>query len=426
MLLVALAFVLVPLWRGRATAAQSDVAANLAVFRSQKHEIEDDFARGVITSAERDSAIAELSQRLLDEVPEDGSSAAKTAAGRSWLLMGALALLIPAASWAIYAALGTPKALDPANLVAAPAPGQAAGGEPQISDKQILAMVDTLAQKMRDNPGDPKGWILLARSQAALGRFPAAIEAFENATKLLPNDAQLFADYADTMVMAQDGRFDGKPLTLIRQTLKLDPNNMKGLALAGTAELRLGNREASIKHWEKLKTLVAANSDDLKQVEAILAEIRSGKAPIGPATPVAQAGPPPTAPPSPVAAKGAPATPGKSVTGSVSLAPELASKVAPSDTLFVFARAKEGPRMPLAVWRIPMPKPAEFPKAFELTDAMAMAPGLNLSAFPDVVIEARVSKSGNAQLQPGDLSGISEPIKSGASNVKVTISKVAP
>ncbi len=422
MLLVALAFVLIPLWRGRPNAAQSDVSANLAVFRSQKHEIEEDFSRGAITSAERDSAIAELSQRLLDEVPGDEASAAKSAAGRSWVLMAVLALLIPATSWAIYAALGAPKALDPANLVAAPAPAQAPGAEPQISDKQILAMVDTLAQKMRDNPSDPKGWVLLARSQAALGRFPAAIEAFDNATRLLPNDAQLFADYADTMVMAQDGRFDGKPLTLIRQTLKLDPNNLKGLALAGTAELRLGNRDASIKHWEKLKTLVAANSDDLKQVEAILAEIRTGKAPIGPATPVAQAGPPPTAPPAAVAK----AAPGKSVTGSVALAPELASKVAPSDTLFVFARAKEGPRMPLAVWRIPMPKPSEFPKAFELTDAMAMAPGLNLSAFSDVVIEARVSKSGNAQLQPGDLSGSSEPVKSGAGNIKVTISKVAP
>lgn len=423
MLLVALAFVLIPLWRGRLNAAQSDVSANLAVFRSQKHEIEEDFSRGVITSAERDSAIAELSQRLLDEVPGDGTSAAKSASGRSWLLMVALGLLIPATSWAIYAALGTPKALDPATLAAAPAAAEAPGGEPQISDKQILAMVDTLAQKMRDNPSDPKGWVLLARSQAALGRFPAAIEAFDNATRLMPNDAQLFADYADTMVMAQDGRFDGKPLTLIRQTLKLDPNNMKGLALAGTAELRLGNRDASIKHWEKLKTLVAANSDDLKQVEAILAEIRSGKAPIGPANPVAQAGAPPVAPAPAAAAK---AAPGKSVTGSVSLAPELASKVASSDTLFVFARAKEGPRMPLAVWRIPMPKPAEFPKAFELTDAMAMAPGLNLSAFPDVVIEARVSKSGNAQLQPGDLSGTSEPVKPGASNIKVTISRVAP
>jgi cytochrome c-type biogenesis protein CcmH len=431
MLLLALAFVLVPLWRGRPApvATDADSAANLAVFRSQKHEIEEEFARRVIGAAERDAAIAELSQRLLDEVSGDGGQTSKpAAASRSWLLMAALAVLIPSVAIVIYAVLGSPKALDPANrMTAGPAPAQAhpEGAEPQISDKQILAMVDTLAQKMRENPSDPKGWVLLARSQGALGRYPAAIEAFEQAARLLPNDAQLFADYADTMVLAQDGRFDGKPLTLIRQTLKLDPNNMKGLALAGTAELRLGNRDASIKHWEKLKSLVAPNSDDMRQVDAILAEIRSGKAPVEPATQPVQAVAPPQASqaaPTVVAKSAA----GKSITGSVTLAPELASKLAATDTLFVFARAKEGPRMPLAVWRIPVPKAGEFPKAFELTDGMAMAPGLNLSAFADVVIEARVSKSGNAQLQPGDLSGTSDAVKPGAANVSVTISRVAP
>ena len=82
--------------------------------------------------------------------------------------------------------------------------------------------------------------------------------------------------------------------------------------------------------------------------------------------------------------------------------------------------------MPLAVLRIPSPKAADFPKSFELTDAMAMAPGLNLSSFPEVVVEARISRSGNAQLQPGDLSGASEPVKPGARALNVTISRVAP
>ncbi|MEO8102034.1 MAG: c-type cytochrome biogenesis protein CcmI, partial [Betaproteobacteria bacterium] len=107
-------------------------------------------------------------------------------------------------------------------------------------------------------------------------------------------------------------------------------------------------------------------------------------------------------------------------------AAEFAAKLAPTDTLFIFARAKEGPRMPLAALRIPAPKPGDFPKSFELTDAMAMAPGLNLASFPEVVIEARVSKTGNAQLQPGDLSGVSEAVKPGARAIKVTISRVAP
>ena len=442
MLLVALAFVLVPLLRARAqpdaidAPPLSDAVSNVAVFRSQKREIEEEFSRGVIGAEERDSALNELSQRLVDEVPggvvtEGGP--AKSRPDRPWLLMGLLGALIPVAAFMIYVTLGSPQALREGGP-AAMSP-HAAGGAPDadapMSDKQIVAMVDTLAQKMQQNPDDPKGWVLLARSQAALGRYAEAATAYERAAKLLPADAQLLADYADVMVMSQDGRFEGKPMALIEKALKLDPNNAKALALAGTAELRLGNREASLKHWRKLKTLVAKDSDDERQVDAIILEVQTGKTPVAPVASNAAEAPAPLPPRQAESAK--PATPaasaaaaGATVSGQVLLAPEIAAKLSPTDTLFIFARAKEGPRMPLAALRIPAPKTGDFPKSFELTDAMAMSPGLNISAFPEVVIEARISRSGNAQLQSGDLSGVSEAIKPGARAVKVTISKVAP
>ena len=297
-----------------------------------------------------------------------------------------------------------------------------------MADKQILAMVDSLSQKMQQNPTDPRGWILLARSQNALGRYAEASAAFERAAALTPNDAQLLADYADAAVMTQQGRFEGKPYTLIKRALKLDPNHMKALALAGTAELRMGNRPASLVHWEKLKTLVPKDSPDYREVESIIAEVKTTKldavagAPASAATPMA---------PNPQVANvkagtESAAKPGLKVTGKVVIAQDVAGKLAAGDTLFVFARAKEGPRMPLAVMRVRAPKANAFPVAFELTDAMAMAPGVNLSSFAEVVIEARVSKSGNAQLQPGDLSGLSDVVKPGASGVTVTIGKVAP
>jgi len=458
MLLCALAFVLVPLFRapahvgGADSARLSDAVSNVAVFRSQKREIEDDFARGSISAEERDAALNELSQRLVDEVP--GESAAESTPApsrlhrRPWLLIGALGALIPIATFMMYATVGTPQALRAGGAGSAEMAAHAAvGGEPgadaAMSDKQILAMVDTLARKMQENPADPKGWVLLARSQAALGRFSEAAAAYERAAKLLPTDAQLLADYADVVVMAQDGRFEGKPMALIQQALKLDPNNTKALALAGTAELRLGNREASLKHWKKLKTQVAKDSDDERQVDAIIAEVQSGKSPGEPATPATSnaavvSAPAPARPvesmkSAATATPAAPATPatpatstGAAVTGQVMLAAEFAAKLAPTDTLFIFARAKEGPRMPLAALRIPAPKAGDFPKTFELTDAMAMSPGLNLSSFPEVVIEARISRAGNAQLQPGDLLGVSDAVKPGARAVKVTISKVAP
>jgi cytochrome c-type biogenesis protein CcmH len=126
------------------------------------------------------------------------------------------------------------------------------------------------------------------------------------------------------------------------------------------------------------------------------------------------------------AANGAAAKSGVKVTGKVVLASAIAAKLADGGTLFVFARAKEGPRMPLAVLRIPAPKVNAFPFAFELTEAMAMAPGMSLSSFPEVVIEARISRSGNAPIQSGDLFGINDSVKPGASGITVTIGKVAP
>ena len=430
MLFVALAFVVVPLLRERPSAEPvSDMASNVAIYKSQRRELDDELARGAISEAEHGAAVGELSARVVDEVPEQGSADLLAQTKPPWRIITLLAVAMPIAAVLLYGTLGVPRAIEMARVPPAtsgapdPHAGANPGQEPPMSDKQILAMVDSLAQKMQQNPDDPRGWILLARSQNALGRYIEASAAFERAAALLPKDAQLLADFADTVVMTQQGRFEGKPYKLIKQALQIEPNNMKALALAGTAEMRMGNRAASLKHWEKLQTLVPKDSADYREVEAIIAEVKTTKADVPAATV-----PPPSAP---VVATSKPAveSPAKSavkVTGKVVIAANVAAKLAPGDTLFVFARAKEGPRIPLAVMRTPAPKADAFPVAFELTDAMAMAPGMSLSSFSEVVIEARISKSGNAQLQSGDLSGVTDAVKPGASGITVTIGKVAP
>ena len=430
MLFVALAFVVVPLLRERPSAEPvSDMASNVAIYKSQRRELDDELARGAISEAEHGAAVGELSARVVDEVPEQGSADLLEQTKPPWRIITLLAVAIPIAAVLLYGTLGVPRAIEMARVPPAtsgapdPHAGANPGQEPPMSDKQILAMVDSLAQKMQQNPDDPRGWILLARSQNALGRYIEASAAFERAAALLPKDAQLLADFADTVVMTQQGRFEGKPYKLIKQALQIEPNNMKALALAGTAEMRMGNRAASLKHWEKLQTLVPKDSADYREVEAIIAEVKTTKADVPAATV-----PPPSAP---VVAISKPpvensAKSAVKVTGKVVIAANVAAKLAPGDTLFVFARAKEGPRIPLAVMRSPAPKADAFPVAFELTDAMAMAPGMSLSSFSEVVIEARISKSGNAQLQSGDLSGVTDAVKPGASGITVTIGKVAP
>lgn len=437
MLVAALAFVLVPLLGSRNPTRHpfrktlTDDTSNVAIFRAQKAEIEEDFAGALITADERDHALAELSMRVASEVKGDTASiddapASNSVISRSvWIFATLAVVAIPLSAVLLYATLGSPQLISGAALTAiaanakaaGPANPPVAGASPEVSDKQILAMVDSLAEKMQQNPSDPKGWILLARSQNALGRYPDAAKSYERAAALLPNDAQLLADYADVAAMNQDGRFDGKPLALIKQALRADPNNLKALALAGTAEMRLGNKAQSLKHWEKLKTLVAKDSDDAREVDSIIAEVK-GASDGKPVLPAAQAAPATTSTPA------AAASAGKTTSGSVTIAPELAAKIAPGDTLFVFARAVNGPKMPLAIVRVPAPK--TWPFQFALDDSMAMAPGMNLSAFPEVTIEARISKSGGAQPQPGDLVGQSAPLKPGASNIGVAISRALP
>ncbi len=444
MLIGALAFVLVPLLRSHgarvngAAKSLSDNASNVAIFRAQKAEIEQDFAGALITADERDQALQELSVRVASEVKGDAASidvvpiTSNIISRGVWTFATVAVIGIPLSAVLLYATLGSPQLATGVAAIArapvatnanagAPSP-EAANVSPEVSDKQILAMVDSLAEKMQQNPGDPKGWVLLARSQNALGRFAEAAKSYERAVALLPNDAQILADYADAAAMTQDGRFEGKPLTLIKQALQADPNNMKALALAGTAEMRLGNKAQSLKHWEKLKTLVAKDSDDAREVDSIIAEVKGaseGK-PVLSSAPPASSPPPAASAPAAVAGAGA----GKSISGSVTISPELAAKIAPGDTLFVFARGVNGPKMPLAIVRVPAPKTWPFP--FSLDDSMAMAPGMNLSAFPEVTIETRISKSGGAQPQPGDLVGQSAPLKPGASNIGVTISRALP
>jgi cytochrome c-type biogenesis protein CcmH len=420
MIVFALAFVLVPILlaarRQNDNAAVSVESANLDVFRQQRRELEAEFARGngsVASRAEYDAALDELASRAAAEVgaKDDYTSApsAKNSAKPAWMLGFVISLFVVVTSVLGYVQWGNHEARQ--SGTAPVASTEQFDPNAPMSDKQVLAMVDNLAKKMQENPNDPKGWILLARSQQALGQLGAAVDAFGRAAALTPLDAQILADYADAQAMVQEGNFEGKPRELIAQALKADPKNMKALALAGTAEMRAGNKAASLKYWEQLKAIVPKDSEDFAQVNAIITEIKTGK----PALPANAAPSPPTA---------QEASTGKSISGEINIAPELKAKIAKGDTLFVFARAAAGPKMPLAVLRVPAP--TAWPFRYTLTDAMAMAPNMNLSSFAEVTIEARISKSGNAQPASGDMQGASATVKNDAREVSVTIAKVVP
>jgi cytochrome c-type biogenesis protein CcmH len=427
---VALAFVLVPLLRSRARPSPSAVDANLAVLRGQRREIEADIAAGVLPAEAREEALRELVSRTESELAGTRERAGADA-GRPVIAAVLVAALLPMATIGVYLATGNFRAVD-APVVAADAGAVAAGaapkGEAPLSDQQVLAMVENLKKKVQERPDDIQGWSLLARSMNALGRYAEAVEAYEHLEKLVPGNADILVDHADALAMARGRNLQGKPFDLVKQALKINPTHQKGLALAGTATLNAGDFAGSIRYWEQLGKLVAPGSEDEARIREIIAEVRgraatAGKPLPGPAIASAPApvpAPAPASPPGPASAPGAAAA---TVSGAVSLAPALASRVAPTDTLFIFARAEGGPRVPLAVLR---GGAGELPKAFVLDDSMAMAPGMKLSTTGAVRIEARVSKSGNALPQPGDLVGSSGVVKPGARDVKIVIDRTLP
>jgi cytochrome c-type biogenesis protein CcmH len=266
--------------------------------------------------------------------------------------------------------------------------------------EQAQRMVALLLDRVKARPDDIEGWTQLGRGYVALQRWRDGAIALRRAVDLAPNNPHLLADLADVVAMNQGRRLAGEPARLIQQALDADPRHVKALALAGSAALEAQDYATARDLWQRALALVPPDSPAARSMRGSLAQ--ATKLADGAATTVASAG--------------------TRIDGEVLLSPALASRMAPNDTLFVFARAAEGPRMPLAIVR----RSATLPASFALDDSMAMSPQLRLSAFARVVVGARLSRSGNATPQPGDLIGHSEPVAPGASGLRIVIDRVQP
>jgi len=413
LLLLGALLLLVPtLWAPRPPAAPVHAGdVNLAVYRDQIGETARDIDTGLLPPEQLAQARDDIQRRLLEESRPATAvvAAAPVAARRSAI---ALSLLLPLASVLTYLWIGDPQAIGaPApEARTAARPEAAAEGRHSVTAEQIEGMVTNLAQRMKTQPDDVEGWLMLGRSYTALGRYPDAVIAFRRAVALVPADPTLLADFADVLGMAQGKRLAGEPAQLVQRALDLDPKHVKALALAGSVAFEAHDYAAARGYWERLIAVVPADSDMARSVRGSVAQARELEG-VG-ATPVA------------VAAVDRAAVPaGATVEGQVRLAPELAARVAPGDTLFVFARAEQGPRMPLAIIRQSV---GAWPFPFVLDDSMAMGPAFKLSGFPRVVVSARISRSGNATPQAGDLIGQIGPLSPGAKGLNLVIDRVQP
>jgi cytochrome c-type biogenesis protein CcmH len=404
MLIAALAFVLVPLLRTRV----GDDAQNEA--RRRRKALEAAHADGILTDAEYAAKCAALAQAAPASVP------ARTRTGFAVAL--AVALLLPAGAILLYWQLGAPRALDPANLVARSGEGA-----------DIEAAIAQLAEKMKQDPDNAEGWALLGRAYKSTRRFAEARDALKRAHDLLPDDADLMVEYAETLVLSSsDHRIQGEALDLIEKAIQTNPQNQKGLWLAGIADSQAGKYAEAVKKWKTLLPLLPPGSNVADSVREQIAQaeaLRDGKP-----LPAPSAQPPAETSKAAAAAEAganeaqAAASSGPHILVTVALDPRLKDKVAPGDTLFVFAKAASGPPMPLAIAKL---SAAQLPASVTLTDAMSMMPNMNLSAFAQIVIGARISKSGQAIAQSGDLQTLSAPLPNSRSEpVELTIDQAVP
>ena len=367
---------------------------NAAIYKEEIAKLEKERSEGLIDSATYEVSHAEMRQRLFQDTSEDDGVAVLGSPKKTII---ALTIFIPVIAAAMYFWLGSAQQI---------ADG---GAKQQVAQQDVEKMVAGLAAKMEQDPSNLKGWAMLARSYKVMGRPKDAEKAYDRAGSYLDTDPQLLADYADVSASNANGSFEGKPQAIINRALKADPNNMMALWLAGTADYNRGDYKGAVQVWGRLAKLLPADSEDMKMIQGSIMEAR-GKANLPPEPLVSQAT-------SPVIAVSS-----KNINGTVEINPDLKSRIKPDYIVMVIARAP-GARMPVAIMR---GKAADLPLRFVLNDALAMTPDALISNLSEATIEVRISKSGQAKAEPGDLYSEIQTVKVGTNNLKVVVDQVRP
>jgi len=394
--------------------AQEMAQANTQVYRDQLEELEREYLAGNLTQAELHATRDELAQRLLDDVATDAPALVTSAPSASdevkafrkpWRAVVALGVALPVLAVVMYGVLGQPMALDPSVLA------RGAGENEEVTPEKLATMATALIRRLQDEPNSMEGWVMLGRVQRARGRYEEAAEALAKALALSRDD-NLLIERAEVLAQKNGGSFAGEPWSIIQRVLAADPHHLNALFLAGSASYAEMNFRSALRFWERAREVVAADSPDAPELDRAIAEARQ------------QLGLPPIPARAATAKNNAPSGPANAaqqavrISGRVSVAPELASKVAPSDTVFIYATPVSGSRMPVAIVKI---SASQLPYDFVLDDSTAMNPNVKLSGMEEVTVRARISKTGNAAAQPNDLGVSVTPVKPGSAGLNLMV-----
>ncbi len=419
LVVVALALVVWPLVRRDYDDGVSRRKAdNLAILRQQYEELEAEHKAGRVSDDEFEETRGEIETRVLEE-SKDPEDAVPLRQGKQGIYAAfALVVLIPVTSFLLYLEIGSPIAMDPDFTRQQEQMQKVAG---QHSAAELTEQVKFLEERLKEHPDNPDGWMMLARTSAALKDWNKSSQAFEQVNRLVPDNADVLADWADVLAAAQQGNLEGRPKELIEQALAVDPQHWKALALMGTLCFNKADYQGAVKYWSRMLAGVEQGSEEWRQImENIEQARRAGGLPpdpsIGSIEPQAGAA---SGAQQPAAASGA------VITGVVDVSPEMKAKIRPEDTVFVYARPIEGSKMPVAFASY---KGKDLPIKFRLDSQSQMGMGMKtLADVQEAYVEARVSRSGNFMPASGDLEGAADgKVAVGTQGVRVVITKQIP
>ena len=434
MVVVVLTVICVSLWRGSQLGADAShqaqenaddpVQANAAVYKDQIHDLEKEYVLGNLSSEELQIAKDELARRLLDDVGDTAQITKSTpqAWRAPWIWVMGFVFLVPVAASVMYAVMGQPLALNPAALQAEAEQGS------DISPEKMTEMATALTRRLKDEPNQVDGWIMLARVQRAREQFDESDEAFRKALALSKDD-NLAIEHAEVLAQKNQGNFAGQPWAIIQRVLTVDPQHLNALLLAGSASYSELNYRSALRFWERAREVIEPVSPEAPELDRAIAQTRE-KMGLPPAPSRSNAMASVQGQPNTNSANNGASVSNNSagasnnqastarITGRVSVIKELADKVAPTDTVFVFATPVSGSRMPLAIVRTTADK---LPFDFVLDDSTAMNPAAKLSSMTEVTVKVRISKSGQAIAQPGDLGVSLTPVKLGSSGLNLMV-----
>ncbi|MEN5345305.1 c-type cytochrome biogenesis protein CcmI [Achromobacter mucicolens] len=411
LLLATLLCLVPPLLRRTPAAETASDASVRAFYLAQREQLRRDLANGALTPQAHARADEELQRDLLQDLAMRRDPRARLGGQRAGLAAACvLTVAVPVAAVLLYGQLGNPRAAATAALSQAPEP------HAQAADNDMALAINALAQRLRASPDDADGWYMLARSYETLGRYNDAVTAYQEVLRLVPGQPAVLADLADALLSARQGQPDEASIAAVAQALQADPDQPKALALAGMMALRRGDAADALTHWERLRALLPPDAEAARQIQTNIAQARAMAAS---GTAGGAAAPP---------ASGNSASTGASVTtarlaGQARIADALRDQVRPTDTVFILARPMTGSRMPVAILKM---QAADLPRAFVLDDSTAMSPDATLTKAGKVRVEIRVSRSGNAAAQPGDLNGVLTDVAPGAEGLALVADTVVP